>query len=440
MVPHLRPSGGIAVVRDHARALASMPDFEPELLVEDRRAVVEDIAGVPVRGFAEAASRGYDMAIATWWETLAPLYGIEARLRVLFAQSFEERFYHEADRTERLAVAVATALPDASLTVAPWMAELLAQLRPGTPSLVVPNGIDKDVFVPRRGRGGGGPLRVLVEGQPSLWFKGVQDALAAVRAMSESAEVTVVALDPEEGRGLDADRVVGGLDAPGMADLYGHTDVLVKLSRFEALGLAPLEAMHVGVPCLVTPYTGSEEYMQHGHNGVVVGIDDLPAVTAWLDRLASDRELLARLSEGALRTAAGWPSREASSEVLAAALREIADTAIASPRGMAARVMDRLAFARATDRVWHEAREADLVTLRRAREEASAHVEELSRSRDECGELLAVREEELTAVYAERDQAYETLEAVRAELAEIWASRAFRAATLPRRARERLRR
>ena len=113
------------------------------------------------------------------------------------------------------------------------------------------------------------------------------------------AELTVVALDPAHAGDLGADRVVGGLDADGMAALYRETDVLVKLSRVESLGLPPLEAFHCGVPCVVTPYTGHEDYVVHGENGAVVGFDDPGAVTAWLDRLAGDRELLARLSEGA---------------------------------------------------------------------------------------------------------------------------------------------
>ena len=38
-----------------------------------------------------------------------------------------------------------------------------------------------------------------------------------------------------------------------MAALYAEHDVLLKLSRFEGLGLPVLEAFHVGRPCVVTP-------------------------------------------------------------------------------------------------------------------------------------------------------------------------------------------
>jgi hypothetical protein len=82
--------------------------------------------------------------------------------------------------------------------------------------------------------------------------------------------------------------------------------------------------MHCGTPCVVTPHTGHDEYVVHRENGLVVGFDDIPATTAALDELARDRDLLARLSEGALRTAAAWPTAAQSTGDLAAALEQLA--------------------------------------------------------------------------------------------------------------------
>src|SRR5437764_152498 len=114
----------------------------------------------------------------------------------------------------------------------------------------------------------------------------------AVPAMRADAQLTVVALDPEGAGALDADRVLGGLGPAEMAALYAEHDVLVKLSRFEGFGLAPVEAFHAGVPCVVTPYGGHNDYLLHGQNGLLVGFDDLPGTTEWLDRLAQDRGML----------------------------------------------------------------------------------------------------------------------------------------------------
>lgn len=280
--------------------------------------------GVPVRHLRDVGGERYDCAIATWWTTADSLWEVDAARRLMFLQSIESRFYEEGEFYERFAAEEVLALPVGYVVVAGWMKDVLAELRPDAPCEVVRNGIDKEVFGATTSSGHAGPLRVLVEGQPSLWFKGVRQALAATRAMREPAAVTVVAGDPAAADGADGARVVGGLDPEGMAALYAEHDVVLKLSRVESLGLAPIEAFHLGVPAVVAPYTGHEEYLEHGRNGLVVGHDDQPGTARALDRLAGDRELLATLSAGAAATAAEWPSADAAADAFAAAVGRIA--------------------------------------------------------------------------------------------------------------------
>lgn len=300
-------SGGAAMILRYAQAMG-----DAELVVTDPRAadVPAEFGGVRVRTLADAAGERYDVAIATWWKTAAPLWEVDAGRRLVFLQSIESRFYEERYFYERFAAEQVLALPVGFVVVSEWMRDVLAALRPDAACEVVRYGIDKEIFTPRAAAPEAGPLRVLIEGQPSIWFKGVQDAAAAVSAMAEPVEATVVAADPSAAEGLGGVNVTGHLDPAGMAALYGKHDVVLKLSRVESFGLAPLEAFHVGVPAVVAPYTGHEEYLEHGRNGLLVGHDDLPGTARALDRLARDRGLLARLGEGALATAAGWPSAE----------------------------------------------------------------------------------------------------------------------------------
>jgi len=100
--------------------------------------------------------------------------------------------------------------------------------------------------------------------------------------------------------------------------------VLLKLSRVEGVFTPPLEAFHLGATAVVWPVTGHDEYVEHGVNGIVAGWDDIRGTARWLDLLASDEELLARLRRGALETARRWPSWEDATARMAAALEEIA--------------------------------------------------------------------------------------------------------------------
>ena len=376
VLPSLRPSGGVAVARAHAAGLARQG-------VEADLVVIED-------GLEKAAGRSYDVAIGTWWETAAALWRIDARRRAMLLQSFEQRFYDADAPFERLSAEATLSLPLDFLSVAPWIRDQLVELRPEARCWVVPPGIDKEAFAAERRVNRDGPLRVLIEGQPTLPFKGVPEAVAAVRAMREPVTATLVALDPDTAADMGVERVVGGLDAAGMAALYRDTDVLLKLSRVEGLGLAPVEAFHAGVPCVVTPYTGHEEYARHAENALVVGFDDPPGTTAALDLLARDRDLLERLSAGARATADRWAAPKASTRMLHDALVEIAERdppAADDPLLLRTLALNtELGRARFNRRAG--ATEEALVA-------AEALVRELSVSRDDCGEMLEETRAEL---------------------------------------------
>ena len=376
VLPDLSASGGIAVALSHAEQLRTQ-GFEVDTFV----------LGDPPR---EAVS--YDVAIATWWTTLPAVWRLDAKRRAVFVQGPDEWFYPQQDTGHRFAAGLATRLPADVIAISSWLAELIHTVRPGAVCHVVPNGIDKAVFTAAARPQHDGPLRILIEGSPSLWFKGVGEAIAAARAMQSRAEVTLVGLDPSGADDLDVDRAVSGLAPAEMAALYAEHDVLLKLSRFEGLSLPPLEGFHTGLPCVVTPYGGHEDYVEHGRNGIVVGFDDREGTTRWLDLLAADRGLLARLSAGALETAANWPGVADSSERFGDALRAIGDVSPAESLAAiaeSAAVEAELGYAELQHLAGsHEWERAENTRLHAKIEELNTLIDELFKSRDECSAML----------------------------------------------------
>lgn len=61
-----------------------------------------------------------------------------------------------------------------------------------------------------------------------------------------------------------------GLPKEELRRLYGVSDMFMLTSKAEGLGLPLLEAMSMGLPCVVTDCTGMTELMDHGKNGKVV--------------------------------------------------------------------------------------------------------------------------------------------------------------------------
>ena len=323
VVNDLQLSGGVGVVVEHARQLARRHGFAIHLVLARRQEQPEwgfdGLADVPVLGMEAARAERYDVAVATWWETVAPALELDAGRHAYFIQSLEDRFYAPQE-PQRLAAALTHDLPLHVITEARWIAETLEALAPERRCLLVRNGIDKAVFAPPDAPAVApdGRLRILIEGDPHVWFKGVGDALAATRAMGEPRIVTAVARSAHALEG--ADRVIGPLAPRAMASAYAAADVVLKLSRVEGMFGPPLEAFHKGATCVVTPVTGHDEYIVHGENGLVVDWDDPSGTTRVLDLLARDRALLHRLRCGALATARGWPGWEQQGQVMAAAL------------------------------------------------------------------------------------------------------------------------
>jgi O-antigen biosynthesis protein len=344
LVNDLQLSGGIGVVVRHARGLAANHGFDVSLvLVRDwdlpHWPGYDDLPHLHVISLEEAREQRFDVAVATWWETTFSLFTVPAKRYAYFVQSLEDRFY-EHDQAERVGAGLTLGLPVAFITEARWIRDTLAGLRPDARCHLVRNGIDKEVFEsPDRVEPNvGGPLRILVEGDPHVWFKGVREAASAAMAVREPRRVTVVTGD-RAALGVQVDRVIDHVPHREMAGLYADTDVVLKLSRVEGMFGPPLEGFHMGATCVTTEVTGHDEYIEHGRNALLVDWDDSTGTTRQLELLAKDRRLLHELRSNALATAHGWPGWDQSTQFMALALRRIALSKEPSSTSAAAAMM-----------------------------------------------------------------------------------------------------
>ena len=327
LVNDLQLSGGVGVVIHHARELNRHGHDVSLVLVREQELPhwgYDALAGLHVASLPEAQRDRYDVAVATWWETTYSLFTVPAERYAYFVQSLEDRFY-EPEMVERLGAAVTLDLPVAFITEARWIRDTLAELRPDARCFLVRNGIDKSIFPAADGIEPrlSGPLRILIEGNPSVALKGIQDAVASVASMRGPRHVTVVTSEHAAFAGGPVDRVVGPVPHREMAGLYAETDVVLKLSRVEGMFGPPLEGFHLGATCVVTEVTGHEEYVQHGWNGLVADWDDPRGTARLLDRLASDPRELHFLRTNALATAQSWPDWQQAGQFMTLAIERI---------------------------------------------------------------------------------------------------------------------
>ena len=361
VINDLQLSGGIGVVVHHARQLHDRHGMDVTLVLareqDDPDWAYDALDGLNVVALPHARQERYDVAISTWWETTFALFQLQAERYASFVQSLEDRFYRP-DEAERMGASIALDLPVAFITEATWIRDTLADLRPDATCHLVRNGVDKEIFsvpdeVPRRDSE---PLRILVEGYASVWFKGVNDAIAAVNEMGEPRHLTVVAPDRHGLVADGADRVIGPIPHRDMAALYADTDVVLKLSRVEGMYGPPLEGFHMGATCVTTEVTGHEEFIEHGVNALICDWDDPRGTARQLDLLARDRDLLHRLRSNALETARAWPDWEQCGAEMATALRAIAEAPPPSPYAHVARLLADVRSATETQRLYLQER------------------------------------------------------------------------------------
>lgn len=114
--------------------------------------------------------------------------------------------------------------------------------------------------------------------------------------------------------------VAGPVAAEDLPALYSGAELFVFPSLYEGFGLPVLEAMACGTPVIVSDRGALPEVA--GDAGIVVNAEDSVALAAAMCRVASDPELRARLSAGALARAAHFSWAKAAEDLLSV-LREV---------------------------------------------------------------------------------------------------------------------
>lgn len=75
--------------------------------------------------------------------------------------------------------------------------------------------------------------------------------------------------------------------------------MFVLSSDYEGMSNALMEAMMMGLPCISTDCTGSDELLEDGQTGLLVPVGDADALAAAMGRVADDEDLCRRLREQA---------------------------------------------------------------------------------------------------------------------------------------------
>ncbi|MFT3859575.1 MAG: glycosyltransferase [Aquabacterium sp.] len=160
----------------------------------------------------------------------------------------------------------------------------------------IPNGVDTQIFTPRRERHG--RLRQALGIPPDATLiaqvgrlspeKGPDVFLRAALSIKQAAPQAHFVLIGDGPLHDDMRRLISKFELQGVAhmsglihdmtDVYAELDVSVSASRSEAMPLAMMEAMASGLPVVATRVGGVPDLIQHGKTGWLVGDGDFEAI------------------------------------------------------------------------------------------------------------------------------------------------------------------
>lgn len=327
IVPSRALSGGIFVVRQHAKLLAQRGyDVTVSYLHRselDGSCALSEI--LPAREIFHCdlnADDIFDCAIATWWETAYFLSEVNAKSYFYLVQGFEERLY-PANSPWPLLVQRTYQAGFNFIAINSGLQHYLLR-RFAQKAAVVPPGIDLgDYECEPRLPPTSGNLRVLVEGSPFADHKRVG---LAFEVLSQFSDVEIVYVSPEgkPSEGWKVDHFFEQIPNSQIPSVCKSCDLILKLSTDETFSLPVLESFASGATAITSQFYGGSDYIRDGENAIVVPVDDVGAATRALKRLQADRSLLGSLKDAARKTASQYTWSGASSKMLGALLEGFA--------------------------------------------------------------------------------------------------------------------
>jgi glycosyltransferase involved in cell wall biosynthesis len=242
-----------------------------------------------------------DVAVATYWTTAEIVSQLNCS-RFYFIQHDESLF--ERDEEWKQAVRKTYRLPLEFVTISSWLVDLIRD-ESGKTATLVPNGTNSDMFFPEPAYPRGDKVRVMVEGNSEIFWKGMEEA----KQVLDGLDVEVWTLG---NTGIEGDRNFVNPSQDDVRRMYSSCDILLKTSWYEGMPLPHMEAMACGCALVTTNVPGVRDYCIDGWNCLMAEPRNVPQIRSTLERVIEDRALRETLIANGLKTARehfGWDDK-----------------------------------------------------------------------------------------------------------------------------------
>lgn len=221
-----------------------------------------------------------DVIVATWWETAEWMINLPTKqgARVYFIQGHEVFDYLPKQRVE-----ATYSFPVKKVVISRWLQNILSEKYSVKDSVLVLNGVDREVFFSETNRCKKSGFSVgFLYHESSI--KGFDASLKVINKLCEKYP-DIVFYSFGRANSVPKNLISGDLHytcSPGkdaIRGIYSACDVWLTTSRSEGFNLVAAEAMACGTP-VVSTRTGWPVDVIDGENGIICNIDDVDGIFA----------------------------------------------------------------------------------------------------------------------------------------------------------------
>ena len=194
-------------------------------------------------------------------------------------------------------------------TISTFLADWAEKMGAKCPVQVVPNGVDYDLFAKPISSDSRKHLRnalgfddndiVLVTTSRLVKKNAVNDIIDSLQYLDPKFKLLIIGNGPNEANiksqisNLKVDhRVVlkGFIPNQSLPSYLQSSDIFVRPSLSEGLGISFLEAMAAGIPVITTAVGGITDFIRDGETGLVCEVNNPKSIAQKVDKLNKDRE------------------------------------------------------------------------------------------------------------------------------------------------------
>ena len=306
-LPSLQISGGVYVALKHAIFLKE-EGWDVDLIVPNEKYDLFEFEGHKLNIISLnkiKINAQYDIVVATLFTTFFEIVKYyKAKNHYYLVQGYETDILNYDNKLRISSEKTYSFHFDIKyITISKWCQSWLLE-KYDKNSSYAPNGIDFDNIKYHMRNLWKKKIRILIEGDSSLYYKNVDESFKIVEKLDKKKfEIWYLSYKGKPKYWYYVDKFFNRIPHEKVNQIYYESDILLKSSKLESFSYPPLEMMATGGYSIVVPNEGNKEFLKDRENCIFYKSGDINEAIKAIQTLISDKKLQEHLFRKGIETA-----------------------------------------------------------------------------------------------------------------------------------------